>query len=189
MGAEHGQPLDEGEDVYPFLLAGPVLAKMRFNHTVIDEVTADSKKLRPPLVSSASIVGNPRAGCPRMQRSLSMTVRRMILVAGAVLLLAGVIGLLVPVSISDSDGNGIGCGNAVAADTSSAQAANDKNVVADIPVINQIVPHADYVSQCQSSISSRRSWTIPLAIVGAIVVAASFFVRGRRTVGTASPLT
>jgi hypothetical protein len=113
-------------------------------------------------------------------------VRRLILLVGAVLLLAGVIGLLVPASISDSDGHSIACGNAVAADTSSAQAANDKNVVADIPIVNQIVPHTDYVSECRSSISSRRSWTIPLAVVGAIVIAASFLVRGRRTVGTGS---
>jgi hypothetical protein len=115
-----------------------------------------------------------------------MTVRRFILVVGAVLLLAGVIGLLVPVSISDADGHSIGCGNALVADTSSAQAANDKNVVANIPILNQVVPHTDYVSQCQSSISSRRTWTIPVAVLGAIVAGASFLVRGRRTVGTDS---
>jgi hypothetical protein len=111
-----------------------------------------------------------------------MTVRRLILLVGAVILVAGVIGLLVPVSISDSNGHSIGCGNAVAADTSSAQAANDKNVVADIPIVNQIVPHTDYVSECQSAISSRRTWTIPLAVLGAVVVAASFLVRGRRKI-------
>jgi hypothetical protein len=111
-------------------------------------------------------------------------MRRSILLVGAVLLLAGVIGLLVPVSISGSDGHSIGCGNAVAADSSSAQAANDKHIVADIPVVNQIVPHTDYVSECQSSISSRRTWTIPLTVVGSLVLAASFLVRGRRTVGT-----
>lgn len=116
-----------------------------------------------------------------------MTLRRSILVVGAVLLLAGVIALLVPVSISDSDGHSIGCGNAVAADTSSAQAANDKNVVADIPVINQLVPHTDYVSLCQSSISTRRTWAIPLAIIGVIAVVASLLVRGGRTVGTRTP--
>jgi hypothetical protein len=114
----------------------------------------------------------------------NMTIRRLILLAGVVILAVGVIGLLVPVSISDSDGHGIGCGNALAADTSSAQAANDKNVVADIPIINQVVPHRDYVSECQSSISSRRTWTIPVAILGAIVIAASFLVRAKGTVGT-----
>jgi hypothetical protein len=121
------------------------------------------------------------------QRSSSVTIRRLILLIGGVLLLAGVIGLLVPVSISDSDGHSIGCGNAVAADSSSAKAANDKHIVADIPVVNQIVPHTDYVSQCKSSISSRRTWAIPLAVIGSIALAASFFVPGRRTVGTGTP--
>ncbi|KAA0087046.1 aminopeptidase [Mycolicibacterium sp. P9-64] len=116
-----------------------------------------------------------------------MTVRRLVLVVGAVLLVAGVIGLLMPVSISSSDGPDIGCGNAMAADTSNAQAANDKNVVADIPIINQIVPHRDYVSECNSAISSRRTWTIPLTIFGAVVVAASFMIRGSRTVGADTP--
>ena len=111
-----------------------------------------------------------------------MTVRRLILLVGAVLLVAGVIGLLVPVSISGGDGQSIGCGNAVAADTSDAQAANEKNVVAEIPIVNQIVPHRDFVAECQSAVSGRRTWTIPLTIVGAVVVAASFLVRGS-TVG------
>ena len=112
-----------------------------------------------------------------------MAVRRLVLLVGAVLLVAGVIALLMPVSISDSDGSGIGCGNAVAADTSNAQAANEKNVVAEIPIVNQIVPHRDYVSECQASISSRRTWSIPLTVIGAVVVAASFMIRGSRTVG------
>jgi hypothetical protein len=113
-----------------------------------------------------------------------VTTRRLILVIGAVLLLAGVVGLLVPVSISDSDGHSIGCGNAVMADSSSAQAANDKHVVADIPIVNQTVPHTDYASECQSSISSRRTWTIPVTVVGAVMLAASFLVPGRRAVNT-----
>jgi hypothetical protein len=33
------------DDLYPFVLAGPVLEKMRFIHTVIDDVTADPAKL------------------------------------------------------------------------------------------------------------------------------------------------
>jgi hypothetical protein len=106
----------------------------------------------------------------------------LILVVGAVLLLAGVIGLLVPASISDGDGHSIGCGNAIAADTSSAR----RQPTTNIPIINEVVPHTDYVSECRSSISSRRTWTIPLTVLGAIVVGASFLVRGRRTVGTDS---
>lgn len=145
------------------------------------EVKLWSARIRFSSLVSANV--GTSAICEWKGRS-SVTLRRLFLLVGAVLLLAGVIGLLVPVSISDGDGHSIGCGNAVAADSSSAQTANDKHVVADIPVVNQIVPHTDYVSECQSSISSRRAWTIPLAVLGSIVLAASFLVRGRRTVGT-----
>ena len=99
-----------------------------------------------------------------------VTMRRLIIAAGAVLLLAGVIGLLAPVSISDGNGHSIGCGNAVATDLSAARNANN-NSVANIPILNQVVPHTDYVAQCQSSVGSRRMWTIPLAVVGLIAVA------------------
>lgn len=98
-----------------------------------------------------------------------VTVRRLILGVGAVLLLAGVIGLLAPVSISDSNGHSIGCGNAVATDLSAARSANN-NSVANIPILNQVVPHTDYVAQCQSSVGSRRTWSIPLAVIGLLAI-------------------
>ena len=112
-----------------------------------------------------------------------MTVRRLILVVGAVILLVGIIGLLVPVSVSGPDGGNIGCGNALVSDLSSARAANDKSVgkaVENVPILNQIVPHTDFVAECQSALSSRRSWTIPVTVIGAIAVVAAFFVRGGR---------
>jgi hypothetical protein len=112
-----------------------------------------------------------------------MTVRRLILIVGGVLLLAGVIGLLTPVSISDGNGNSIGCGNAVATDLSAARSANDKSV-ANIPILSQVVPHTDYVAQCQSSVGSRRTWTIPLTAVGIIAVAGALLVR--RPLGAAA---
>jgi hypothetical protein len=94
------------------------------------------------------------------------------MVVGAVLLLAGVIGLLIPVSVPDdggSNGGSIGCGNALASNLQSARSANDKTG-ANIPIVGQLVPHTDYVSECQSSLSSRRSWSIPVAVVGLFVV-------------------
>jgi hypothetical protein len=100
----------------------------------------------------------------------------LIIAVGAVLLLAGVIGLLVPVSISDGNGGSISCGNGVATDLSAAKNANDKSV-ANIPILNQIVPHTDYVAQCQSSVGSRRAWTIPLTIAGIIAVGGALLVR------------
>jgi hypothetical protein len=110
-----------------------------------------------------------------------VTVRRFILAVGAALLIAGLIGLVVPVSVSDGNGSSIGCGTAVAADQSGARAANDKTV-AGIPILNQIVPHTDYVAECGSALSGRRAWSIPLAVVGAIVVAGALVLRGRRGV-------
>ncbi len=112
-----------------------------------------------------------------------MTVRRLILIVGAVLLLAGVIGLLTPVSISDGNGNSIGCGNAIATDLSAARGANDKSV-ANIPILSQVVPHTDYVAQCQSSVGSRRTWTIPLTAVGIVAIAGALLVR--RPLGAAA---
>ena len=105
-----------------------------------------------------------------------MTMRRLILGVAAVLLLAGVIGLLVPVSVSDGNGSSIGCGNAVVADLTAARNANDKSV-ASIPIVNQIVPHTDYVALCESSLGSRRTWTIPLTVVALIGIAGALLVR------------
>jgi hypothetical protein len=105
-----------------------------------------------------------------------VTVRRIIIAVGAVLLLAGIIGLLVPVSVSDGNGNSVSCGNGIAVDLSSARNANDKNG-ANIPILNQVLPHTDYVAQCQSSVNGRRSWTIPLAVIGVVAIGGALLVR------------
>jgi hypothetical protein len=105
-----------------------------------------------------------------------MTVRRLILGVAAVLLVAGVIGLLVPVSVSDGNGSSIGCGNAVVADLTAARNANDKSV-ASIPIVNQFVPHTDYVALCESSLGSRRTWTIPVTVLALIGIAGALLVR------------
>ena len=112
-----------------------------------------------------------------------MATKRLILLVGAVLLVAGVIALLVPVSTSDGNGGSIGCGNAISEDLSQARAANDKNVIANVPILNQIVQHPDFVAQCQSSVSSRRAWSIPLTVIGVLVAGGSLVV-GRRGVGS-----
>jgi hypothetical protein len=107
-----------------------------------------------------------------------MNLRKLILLVGAVALIIGVIGLLVPVSVPGPDSGNIGCGNGVAADLSAAREANNKNV-ANLPVLNQIIPHSDYAALCESAVSGRRAWTIPVAVVGLVVIAGSFFVGGR----------
>ncbi len=94
-------------------------------------------------------------------------VRRLILLGGAILLAAGVIGLFVPVTIS----GGIGCGSAVHSDLSAARQQDDRNVgnspvVQQIPIANQLAPKSEFVSSCNSALGTRRLWTIPLALVG-----------------------
>jgi hypothetical protein len=103
----------------------------------------------------------------------------LVLLAGAVVLIIGIIGLLVPVKVSNGSGGSLGCGNAVVSDLSAARDANNKSV-ANIPILNQIIPHTDFVAECQSALSGRRSWSIPVAVIGAIAVVGSFFVRGGR---------
>ncbi len=63
-----------------------------------------------------------------------------------------------------------GCGDA---------RSNDKTV-ANIPILNQVVPHTDYVAQCESSLSSRRAWSIPVTVVGALITVGALVLSGRR---------
>jgi hypothetical protein len=111
-----------------------------------------------------------------------MTVRRFVLALGAVALVVGIIGLLVPVSVSNGNGGSLGCGNAAISNLSSAREANNKSV-ASIPILNRIVPHTDFVAECQSALSGRRSWTIPVTVIGAIAIVAALFVRVNRSAG------
>lgn len=99
-----------------------------------------------------------------------MTLRWLIVLTGAVLMTIGAIGLLTPVSATDSSGQSVGCGTALVSDLSRARAENEKTV-ADLPIINQMVPHTDYVAECEAALSGRRTWTIPLAVIGAVVIA------------------
>lgn len=97
---------------------------------------------------------------------------------GAAALLIGFIGLLIPVSTSDGNGGSISCGTGIASDLSAARDANDHSV-AGVPILNQVVPHDDYVAQCQSELSGRRAWTIPIAALGALAAGGSMFLGDR----------
>jgi hypothetical protein len=107
-----------------------------------------------------------------------MNLRRLVLLVGAAALIVGVIGLLVPVSVPGPDNGSIGCGNGLVQDLSAAR-ETDHNNPANLPILNELIPHTNYVTQCQSAVSSRRAWAIPVAVVGMVVVAGSFFVGGR----------
>jgi hypothetical protein len=107
-----------------------------------------------------------------------MNLRWLVLLAGAAVLVVGVIGLLMPVSVAGPDGQNIGCGSAVAADAAAAREADNNNPV-NLPILNEVIPHTDYVAQCASAVSERRTWSIPVAIVGFVVIVGGLFVGGR----------
>lgn len=120
---------------------------------------------------------------------MTVTARRVIIAVGAVLLLVGIIGLLVPVSITDGNGNSIGCGNGLAANTQNARDAtkttNDQTG-ANLPIIGPFAPHSpDYVAQCQSAVGHQRTWTIPLVVIGIVAVGGALLVgrQGARRAG------
>jgi hypothetical protein len=105
---------------------------------------------------------------------------RNMLVAAAVLI-AGVVGLFLPVSVFDGGNSTIGCGNAVAADESGPRAAN-VTPVASGPAVDQAIPRPDFVVACDAAISGRRHWAIPLVIVGVVGLVVGVLFRGRRGV-------
>jgi hypothetical protein len=92
-------------------------------------------------------------------------------------LIAGVVGLFLPVSVFDGNSSTVGCGNAVTANESGPRAANEAPVTS-APILNQPVPHPDFVAACADAISGRRHWAIPLTIVGAAGILVGPVVRG-----------
>jgi hypothetical protein len=107
-----------------------------------------------------------------------VTSRLRNLVVGVAVLITGVVGLFLPVSVWDGHSSTVACGNAVVADQSGPRAANDAPV-ASAPILDQAVPHPDFVAECESATSGRRHWAVPLTIVGAAGVLLGIFVRGR----------
>jgi hypothetical protein len=105
---------------------------------------------------------------------------RNVLVAAAVLV-AGVAGLFLPISVFDGGNSTIGCGNAVVADESGPRAAN-ATPVTNGTAIDQAVPRPDFVVACDEAISGRRHWAIPLVIVGVVGLVVGVLFRGRRGV-------
>jgi hypothetical protein len=124
-----------------------------------------------------------------------MNARAVVLVVGAALLIAGVIGLLWPISATSAGStNSVACGRALAPDDSKAKAADQQNVSNQgANVLNQIgnqigvgplgepVPgQTNYVAACHSAIQSQQWWTIPMSVVGLLVIGGAFLVRGSR---------
>ena len=108
-----------------------------------------------------------------------MSLRRFIMLVGAVALIAGVVGLLTPVSITPKNRNNFSCGNAMHSNMSAAREQDAKNIDLEFHYggITNLLGEANYAGDCASSLASRRAWSIPLAAVGAITVAGALLVR------------
>lgn len=102
---------------------------------------------------------------------------RNLLIGGAVLI-AGVVGLLLPVSVWNGGSSTVGCGNAIVAEKPAPSTTNLGQISVDVP--GQAISHPDYAAQCDSAISSRRRWGIPLVIVGTAGLLLGIFYRPRR---------
>jgi hypothetical protein len=119
-----------------------------------------------------------------------MTLRRLVLLVGAVLLIAGFIALLVPISVSGNDGS-VGCGVPISGgDLTNARQKdnqNPSNAAGNLPVVGPVIqsiaPPSNYAADCTSAVQTRLWWAIPLAVVGVLVIAGSFTVRGGGRVG------
>jgi hypothetical protein len=106
-----------------------------------------------------------------------MNLRRLILLVGAVALVVGVVGLLVPVSVPTGQRQHrlrqrLGSGFVGGAAGGQQQPGQPADTQPDHP-------HTNYTAQCHSAVSGRRAWTIPVTIVGLVAIAGSFFVGGR----------
>jgi hypothetical protein len=101
------------------------------------------------------------------------------LLVGNVVLIAGVAGLFLPVALFDGGSSTIGCGNALTVNQSEARAANDATV-GNPPPAGQVAPRPDYAAECETAISGRRHWAIPLVIVGAAGILVGVLFGGRR---------
>jgi hypothetical protein len=88
------------------------------------------------------------------------TPHLLMLVAGVLLLLGGLLALRFPVFLSDFDqwGFQINCGSGFGSDLSQAGIADEAGT--------------RFVEQCHAAIATRRAWAIPVVVTGALLVGA-----------------
>jgi len=113
-----------------------------------------------------------------------MSIQRLLLLVGVVVMLTGIVGLVAPVSISDGQGVNISCGNAVVEDTNAARAATERQLT-NLPIIKDFVSHTDYVSECKTAVAQRRWWAIPVSLVAVAMLLGASRIRGRITASSA----
>jgi hypothetical protein len=118
-----------------------------------------------------------------------VTVRRLLLLVGAILLITGFVALLAPVSVSGNEGN-VSCGVPISGgDLTAAKekdGQNPSNAAGSIPVVGPIIqsvaPPSRYEADCKSAIQTRLWWAIPVAVIGVVVIAGSVLARQRAPV-------
>ncbi len=97
-------------------------------------------------------------------------VRSIVMFAGAVAVVVGVVGLFTVVSVSPNQNNVL-CGSAVAPDLSQARAETGRGYPATPPAADVKVAHSDYVALCRGELTDRRIWTITVAGIGVLSIA------------------
>ncbi len=118
------------------------------------------------------MISRPGIKVPTAGTSVRMKVRLIIVAAGAVALLVGIVGLVVPVSVTAGEGEVVRCGSAIAPDLSAAR-ANDDASEANVPVFGEVLVDPNYVRLCEKDLEDRRLWTITLGAVGALTLVAA----------------
>src|SRR5262249_44502461 len=120
----------------------------------------------------------------------TMSTRRLMLLVGAVLLILGVVFLFIPPSASGNQGS-VSCGMPIAGgDMSAARDMDNKNPgnqLGNVPIIGPVIQGAapqtqshEYEDKCNSAVNTRLGWSIPLAVVGLLVVGGSLMIRERQ---------
>jgi hypothetical protein len=100
------------------------------------------------------------------------------LLIGTAVLIAGIVGLFLPVSVWNGGSSTVGCGNAIVAEKPAPSTTDVGQISVDVP--GPAVSHPDLAAQCDSAISSRRHWAVPLVIVGTAGLLLGIFYRPRR---------
>jgi hypothetical protein len=145
-------------------------------------LTNGARRSRPGTCSqNAGGPQRPICAGHHFERATKVSSRiRNVLVAAAVLI-AGVAGLFLPISVFDGGSSTVGCGNAVASNDAGPRAANVAPVASG-PAADEAIPRPDFVVACDAAISGRRHWAIPLVIAGVLGMVVGVLFRGRRGV-------